>query len=163
MDINQQKEQFSRAYVHAVSTVAGFTMYKNDVDDDSIDFGISAGGDHFRQRPRLEGQIKCTSRDLLREDGVHFPLVIKNYDDLREEDILVPRILIVLIVPNEIENWIELTSEQLIIRHCAYWLSLKRYPAVDNDNTKTIVVPIVNMFTPDAVIGIMKGIAEGTL
>lgn len=38
MDICQQKAQFSLAYVHAVATVAGFTLYDTHVDDDSVEY-----------------------------------------------------------------------------------------------------------------------------
>ena len=61
MDLNQQKEQFSRAYVQAVAAAAGFATYIPDVDDDSIDMGIAAGGKESRRRPRLELQLKCTA------------------------------------------------------------------------------------------------------
>jgi len=37
VDLNQRKEQFSNAYVRAVASVAGFTLAKPEVDDDSID------------------------------------------------------------------------------------------------------------------------------
>ena len=37
MDINQRKEQFSRAYVLAVASAAGYAWYQPSVDDDSID------------------------------------------------------------------------------------------------------------------------------
>jgi len=35
MDLSQRKEQFSRVYVRAVATVAGFTAYVPEVDDDT--------------------------------------------------------------------------------------------------------------------------------
>lgn len=44
MDINQQKEQFSNAYLQAVASVAGYSLYKPNVDDDSVDWGIAASG-----------------------------------------------------------------------------------------------------------------------
>ncbi len=44
MEINQQKEQFSNAYLQAVASVAGYSLYKPAVDDDSVDWGIAARG-----------------------------------------------------------------------------------------------------------------------
>lgn len=44
MDINQQKEQFSNTYLQAITTVAGYSLYKPSVDDDSVDWGIAAKG-----------------------------------------------------------------------------------------------------------------------
>ncbi len=47
MDINQQKEQFSNTYLQAVTTVAGYSLYKPSVDDDSIDWGAAKGGNYY--------------------------------------------------------------------------------------------------------------------
>jgi len=56
MHISQQQEQFSRAYVHAIASVAGFTIYTPQVDDDSVDLGIAqTGGRGTIRSPRLTG------------------------------------------------------------------------------------------------------------
>jgi hypothetical protein len=41
MDINQRKEKFGEAYLRAVAAVAGFTLYRPEVDDDSVDWGLA--------------------------------------------------------------------------------------------------------------------------
>src|SRR3954454_9711632 len=102
MDIAQRKEQFSHAYVRAVASVAGYTVYKPEVDDDSVDLGLAAKGrgDTIRS-PRLEMQLKCTAQNVVRTAHVGFELNKKNYDDLRGSDLLVPRILVVVVVPEQ--------------------------------------------------------------
>lgn len=42
MTEEQQKEQFSVAYVRAVAAVAGINIYRPEVDDDSVDIGFAA-------------------------------------------------------------------------------------------------------------------------
>ena len=65
MEVNLQKEQFSNAYLQAVTAVAGYSLYKPFVDDDSVDWGIAAKGREGRIRsPRLELQLKSTSRNV---------------------------------------------------------------------------------------------------
>jgi hypothetical protein len=44
MDENQQKEQFSYAYVRAVASVAGYGVHRPEPDDDSVDLVVSARG-----------------------------------------------------------------------------------------------------------------------
>ncbi|MEO5365718.1 MAG: hypothetical protein H7831_05085 [Magnetococcus sp. WYHC-3] len=44
MDSNVQKEHFSEAYVRAVAAVAGYSVSRPGVDDDSVDLTISAPG-----------------------------------------------------------------------------------------------------------------------
>jgi hypothetical protein len=108
MDINQQKEQFSLAYIKAVSSVAGFSLHKPSVDDDSVDIVLAqTGGNGTIRSPRIDAQLKCTSKDVIRENYIKFTLSLKNYNDLRPENVLVPRILVVVIVPSEIDNWHE--------------------------------------------------------
>ncbi len=60
MHEDQQKEQFSRAYVQAVAACAGFAWSVPSVDDDSIDMTLSqTGGRGTIRSPRLDVQIKC--------------------------------------------------------------------------------------------------------
>ncbi len=75
MDLNQQKAQFSLAYVHAISAAAGAKLFRCDVDDESVDITVGlTGGAGTVRSPRLDIQLKCTEQDFLRSDGVHFPL-----------------------------------------------------------------------------------------
>ena len=92
MDINQQKEQFSNVYLQAVTTVAGYSVYKPSVDDDSVDWGVCAkGGTGPIRAPRLELQLKSTSRrDIQDDNSICYPLKLKNYDDLRMDDFAFP-------------------------------------------------------------------------
>ena len=85
MNINLQKEQFSNAYIQAVTTVAGYSLYRPDIDDDSVDLGIAAKNvTGIIISPRLELQLKCTSRDLVDSNYIRYPLKLKNYGELRE-------------------------------------------------------------------------------
>lgn len=154
MDLRQQQEQFSRAYVHAVATVAGFTTYRPDVDDDSVDLGIAArGGTTTLRSPRIEAQLKCTSTSVRRDDEVRFPLRLKNYDDLRA-GCHVPRLLIVVLVPEDVADWLVQTEEAMVLRRCGYFRSLADAPAVDNTTSVTVHLPRANVLTP-AALGVM--------
>src|SRR5438874_4721373 len=137
MEIGLRKEQFGRAYVRAVASVAGFSVYEPDVDDDSVDLGLaSRGAEGTTRAPRLEMQLKSTSvQDVLEDEHLRFPLPVKNYNDLRPENLLVPRILVVALLPAEMEDWLTQNEEQLAMRRCAYWLSLRGREATENEET----------------------------
>lgn len=161
MDLNQQKEQFSGAYLRAVMSVAGYTVGTREVDDDSIDFTVSArGGGGTPRRPMFDLQLKCTSRDVLRSNGIHFRRSAKNYDDLRPEDLLAPRLLIVVVVPERPDDWITQSEDQMALRHCGYWLSLRGMPSRDDQETITVVLPRTQILTPSAVTQFMKRIND---
>lgn len=162
MHINQRKEQFSVAYVRAVASAAGFAVYTPSVDDDSVDIGIAASGDVGTVRsPKLDMQLKCTSREIVGAASVAFPLKLKNYDDLRDENVMVPRILVVMIVPDALGDWLAHTEEELLVRHCAYWLSLRGLGASNNEGNVTVHLPRINVFTVETIGQIMARLQEG--
>jgi hypothetical protein len=164
VDLNQRKEQFSNAYVRAVASVAGFTLAKPEVDDDSIDLIISQrGGGGTIRSPRVDVQMKCTGRNIMNNGALHFPLKIKNYEDLRVSDVLVPRILVVLSVPDNLSDWIEHSENEMLIRHCAYWVSLRGSEPTANDTNITVLIPQANLFNPATLSGIMARIGGGGL
>jgi hypothetical protein len=164
VDLNQRKEQFSNAYVRAIASVAGFTLAKPEVDDDSIDFMLAQrGGGGTVRSPRVELQLKCTERYVMQDGNLPFPLKIKNYNDLRTAEVLVPRILVVLYVPDDLSNWISHSQEDIVLRHCGYWASLRGLPAVNNAGSVTVHIPQDNQFTPEALTGIMQRIGAGEL
>ncbi|MCP2729084.1 DUF4365 domain-containing protein [Limnofasciculus baicalensis] len=78
MDINQQKEQFSSTFVRVVASVAGYALYKPEVDEDSIDWGIAAkGGRGSLYSPRLELQLKSTSRNVIHDAYLRYHPMIQ--------------------------------------------------------------------------------------
>ena len=160
MDENMQKSRLSLAYIEAVASCAGYEVDEVKVDMDSIDGVLKAD---FGRRPRIEFQAKATSRDVLRDDSIQFSLSIKNYEDLRIESIN-PRILIVLLMPVQIQEWIGQTAEELCLRHCAYWESLKGEPETANTTSTTVRVPLSNRFDIKQLTEMMQKIeVEGTL
>lgn len=163
MDQNLQKEEFSRAYVRAIAAAAAFAVEDRRVDDDSIDMAIFArGGEGTTRSPRLEIQVKCTSSEVLHNDDVSFFLKKKNYDDLRATT-LVPRYLVVVIVPKEVDAWVSHSEEELTVRHCGYWMSLRDRPATDNTSGETIRIPRVNRFDVEQLQAIMSRIGSRSM
>jgi hypothetical protein len=146
MELNQQKEQFSRAYVRAIAAAAGFDTYALGVDDDSIDMGIAASGKKSRRRPRLEIQLKCTTREIA---GVmRFPLPLKNYNDLRC-DCWVPRLLVVVAIPARPEDWVTEARGEFVMHRRAYWVSLAGWSQTTNMDSVTVELPPDQPFSVD--------------
>lgn len=163
-DLSWRKEGVGNAFVQAVAAKAGFICHKPDFDLDCVDWGISGrGGEGTVRSPKLELQLKCTARDLLDEDSIHYPLDVNTYDNLRAENYLVPRILLVVIMPESPSDWISQSDEQLSLRHFGYWVSLRGKPRVENRETVTVYVPLFQTFTIKALKNIMKRIEAGGL
>jgi len=159
MYITAQKEAFSNAYLRAVTAVAGYPLSKPDPDDDSIDWTIYGSPP---RRPRLDVQLKCTAAELeLFSDSIPVRLKLKNYDDLRGLELMSPRLLVAMVVPTDVGDWIVQDSEQLLMRKCAYWHSLKGNPDLEDQETVTVHVPAKQLLTVDALHAIMERVASG--
>jgi len=165
MDLDQRKEQFSQAYAKAVSSVAGYSMMRPDVDDDSIDRSIAErGGGGTVHSPRVDVQLKCTSQSVFHGGALRFAIKIKNYNDLRVSNVLVPRILVLVVVPGDDPNgWVSHSEDELALRKCGYWVSLRGQPPTSNTGTITVSIPRTNVFDPSTLQAIMSRIGNGGL
>lgn len=141
-------EQFSRAYVAALAAQAGCNPARPEVDEDSVDLTLSMKdiSGCKRSRGKLEVQLKCTHAANRGKDTFPFALSIKNYDDLRA-DVVIPRLLVVVCVPEECDDWTQQTEEQLCLHHCAYWLSLAGMPETNNAESVTVYIPRNQIFS----------------
>lgn len=152
MTSNMQKSRLSLSYIEAVASHAGFGVDEPKIDYDSVDGTLKAD---FGRRPRIEFQAKATSQDVVRESCIHFSLPVKTYNDLRIEAIN-PRILIVLIMPQTPDEWLEQTQSALCIRKCAYWMSLKGRSETSNASNITVQLPLSNVFNVEQLTDMMQ-------
>ena len=157
MNDNQKRAELSFSYLSALCAMAGYTCQRGPTpDDDSIDATVRTRGSN---RPVFDVQLKATSSLDWHEDGLHFRLKRKNYDDLREYRTL-KAILVVLELPADSKEWLECTPDQLIIRRCAWWEWLSGYPEVETDS-RVIVVPKSQRFDLEAMSILMERIRRG--
>ena len=163
MSESEQKQQLSVAYVHAVAARAGFACQVINIDDDSIDVQIAAKGIVHRKSilrsPRIDVQLKATAQPVLKDDHLAFALPIKNYNELRE-DVLVPRILVVFLLPENDGLWLEQTENEMISRSCAYWSSVLGQPTTTNRASVTVHLPRLQQFTVASLRSLMEKISR---
>ena len=157
MELNQRKQYLSHAYVRAIAAVAGFAASVPEVDDDSVDLQLySRSADGLPLRPRLDLQLKCTSKDVIHGDQVVYRLKRKNYDELRITQFMVPRLLVVVHIPESDEEWVSHSEKELVIRRCGYWVSLMGMPETTNKGDKVSVqLPRANVFDVAGLRGLM--------
>ncbi|MDE0101241.1 MAG: DUF4365 domain-containing protein [Bryobacterales bacterium] len=134
---NQRKAEISHAYLAALAARDGYSMQRGpDPDVDSIDATIRRGAPDWGL---IDTQLKATANARRREDGLHFRLKRKNYNDLVRSR-AAPLVLVVLeLPPNELE-WLDCTPDRLIIRKCGWWCSLSGQEPMDA-GSRTIVIP----------------------
>ena len=131
------------AYAHAVAARAGYLTAVYDLDRDGIDLRIQAGG---AMRPALELQLKATINLGDPKDGTfQFRLPSRNHNLLCFPT-QTPRLLVVLDLPRDQQQWMSVTSSELIIRHRAYWANLSGRAETQNDSSITVPIPTQNVF-----------------
>jgi hypothetical protein len=133
MDENEQQQQLSVAYLHAVASAARFACQAPAVDNDSVDRTIVARGwihqGSLLRSPKIDVQLKSITRAALKagESSFRFRLNKKNYNDLRHRS-MVPRLLVVLLLPHDPTQWIEQDDERLLSGYAAYYVSMSERP-----------------------------------
>lgn len=164
MDSNIQKEEFSYAYLYAVSSAAACAIQRTTTLLDRLGVDIMITGlenQGLMDFPLLYAQVKCTSREVLDERYVRYPLQVKNYEELRVSDRYPPLILIVVVVPDDVDDWLHQSEDELCLRRCGYWIFLADRAPTQNQETVTVRLPRVNVFTAHVLQGIMQRITAG--
>jgi hypothetical protein len=83
-----------------------------------------------------------------------FDLEVKNYNDLidraNEKGAYIPLILAVFIIPADKSKWIELTTDELMVRKCAFWFQIPVGASHStNKTTVRIEIPKANRIALD--------------
>ncbi len=166
MDLNTQKEEFSYSFIQTTASASGYAFQRTTtpLDQAGIDATITGLGVQGSMGfPQLYVQVKCTSRDVLEENYIRYPLKIKNYEELRNNYQYPPLILVVVLVSDNVDEWLYQSEEELCLRRCGYWMSLRGEPETSNKETVTVYLPRKNLFAVNALKSLMQRIARGEL
>lgn len=161
---NLRQEAMSRAYVQAVAARAGLitTVPAADFGIDLCLHTVEARGRRWGPGPvQLDIQLKSTTRADLREGHLYYDLDVKNYDDLRAPAPMCPRLLVVLLLPEQEEEWLHQTAEELILRRCAWWLWLGGADATTATTTVRVRIPLGQVFSVAGVQEIVARLERG--
>jgi hypothetical protein len=163
MTAAHRQEALCRAYVQAIAAQAGLLWARTE-QDYGIDLSLRSVAVQANRRRdagvQIDLQLKSTTRTTVTGTEVLYDLEVRAYDDLRSEACPCPRILVVLVMPVEESDWLRQTTEELCLRNCAYWVSLRGHPARDATRTVRIAIPLANVFSVEAVLGLMQRVGE---
>ena len=147
LSTSEREEALSWAYVRAVAGFVGYTISVEDFDRSGIDLRIHAGG---ALSPSIGLQLKATINlgPAQSDSCFHYDLKVGNYNRLVRPS-QSPRYLVVLDLPSDKANWLEISDRELALRHCAYWVSLAGERESSNSASVTVKIPMENRFDPD--------------
>lgn len=164
---NNIKAELSYAYLHAVAARAGFGCEATGrVSDDAgvdalVRFRERLAADAVLTESVIEIQLKATSASVISHNGRYsFFLKREHYDKLRVSDIGLKRFLVVLFLPENADDWLGHTSEQLLLKRCAYWCSLRGAGESTNRSGQTVYLPQANTFSVAGLRGLMTRVAR---
>lgn len=149
-----RQEALCRAYVQAVAAQAGLS-YSVPTPDYGIDLGLWAIEQHGTQYRdtglQLDLQLRSTTRAHVGDTEVTHDLDVRTYDFLRASPVMCPRLLVVLVLPAEENQWLTQSPEELILRRCAYWLSLTGAEPTTASSSVRVAIPSGQIFSVEGV------------
>lgn len=148
--------QLSYAYLHAVASYAAIACQEANRahDNQGIDATLSLRRDFgpgaLLTDVSLHLQLKATTKTPARvgQRLSYFLEDVREYDRLRAASSVPSRILAVLFLPAEPQEWLTHSPEQLTLCRCAYWVSLRGAPASDNKSGRTVYLPEAQLLSP---------------
>ena len=139
-----RQEALCRAYVQAIAAGAGMGCAFR-----LADYGIDLTLHEIKASGKgcaIDVQAKSSTLARTEEDMVRYDLEVKAYNDLRVPMVGCPRLLVLLVLPEVEAQWLSQSIEELVVRRCAYWLSLAGAAPVGNEKTVRIAIPVANVF-----------------
>lgn len=150
------ESELSYAYLHAVASTAGISCRDGNrhEDNNGIDAQLTAWLPYVSATTLTEVDIKVQLKATIAEptdDGLNYEYRLKGasrYNDLRSETIGIARILVVLFLPRDAAEWLTHAPDQLALRRCAYWQSLRGAPEITAGSV-VVKLPKTQLFSPD--------------
>jgi len=155
-----RQEDFSYVYAAAIAAAAGVSWDIPRRDVNSCDVRFYARDDAAEDGPQLFAQLKCTMGGLTTTQDSpadwRFSLKESNYRQLRIEKTHPPRILVVVRCPENFDDWVVVSSEDLLIKAEAWWVSLKGSAEMpDGQDSISVSIPKAQTFDVSALIANM--------
>lgn len=152
-------------YLHSVVAAAGCNLGAP-FPDRGIDWTVNHESTQHALDPEasIKISLKSTSTVAPNPSGIHFSFRVENDHLLKLEasPVLIPRILVVMLVPTSWDDWIDVGTDNLTINHCCYWVNLagEQHTLAASGKT-TVHIPTANVFDAAALCGIMQRVGSG--
>ncbi|WP_371482926.1 DUF4365 domain-containing protein [Kitasatospora sp. NBC_00315] len=156
-------ETLQVAYLHAVTAAAGCSL-SQPFPDNGIDWQVSHGSPAHEvdDEVTLKIQLKATQQIASAPVGPYFSFTLDN-DHLRKlarVRVAVPKILVVMLLPRRVDQWLQARPDALELRHCCYWVNLAGH-AVTGQRRTNVRVPVARVFDDRALCEIMARVGAG--
>ena len=160
MALNRDVRQgrYGEIFVHAITTAAGLTAQKFFEDDYMVDLQIGHPGARGSLiNPKIDVQVKSARKIRVTPNHIKYGLKSKYYNHLAQpaDMFALPIFLVVVVVPEDANDWMDVSEEELTLHRAAYWTCLHGQPQrreLHEDTEVTVSVPRENLLTKDALL-----------
>lgn len=162
------ESELSYAYLHAVASRAAFACHVADrhLDDAGVDAVVREDGrrladDSLLTSFELHVQLKATYQTPTETEGRFcYSLSVPRYNKLRNPRVNSPRILAVLYLPENAEEWLRHSEDALVAKRCMYWVSLRNAAESANPKHQTVYVPRSQVLSTASLTELMTRISR---
>lgn len=148
-------EELSKAFIEGIASRGGY--YNSTGKDYGTDLTIRKAYLNPRQCNRyltsgkaIDIQVKSVSEKYItgfddpKSKHIKYNLEVKNYNDLidrfNEIGSIIPLILIVVILPENKDEWLSLTLDSLIFKKCAFWYQIPSGATHSTNKSKSVII-----------------------
>lgn len=147
LDPNNHQGKFGQDYVRVLASAAGMIIYTPDWDHDGVDLLLRWPG---RAWPGIDVQVKSCSRPRRSGSVWRFGELNELQFNRLADDYIVPRYLFIVMVPDDPNQYADISADGMLLRFQGYYLSLGSEDPIDNPNKnrkRTVHIPVGNVLT----------------
>jgi hypothetical protein len=156
-------EALQASYVRAVAAAAGCVIAGKPEIDEGVDIVLTHTADAHQAEhvARLEIQMKSTSDfDGASNDYISASMTRKRWNYFCTSDPTIDKIIVIMFIPRDQQDWTIASHDTLSVRHCAYWVNIAGEPETAQDHI-TIKAPTSQIFDDVALCDMMERIGQG--
>ncbi len=161
------EEYISISCIGAIVSRAGATY-----DVVNRDFGVditvrrvdSLNGKRMDMGGVFDCQLKATINWGEKDNHVIYDLDSETYNKLlyRRDNSTTPCFLLVMCLPKDIDQWVEVTEDMVKLRKCCYYFAVDGKPT-SNKSSIRIKIPRNQLLTPQVIISLISKISKGEM
>lgn len=165
--IQSIEEHISLSCVGAIVSRAGAT-YDIVNHDYGVDITVrrvdSLNGKRMDMGGVFDCQLKATINWREQDNYVFYDLDSATYNKLlyRRNNSTMPCFLVVMCLPKDMNQWVEVTEEVLKLRKCCYYFAVDGEPT-SNKSTIRIKIPRKQLLTPQTITSLIQKISRGEM
>ncbi|MFI1518353.1 DUF4365 domain-containing protein [Kitasatospora cineracea] len=156
-------EMLQDSYLRAVAAAAGCQMAKPEPDD-GIDWTLTHSSAAHTADCQIDLKVQLKSTYVASSNPKSGFVSVNVQNDrlklLARHPVMVHRILVAMIIPEDVASWVEASHDYLSLRHCAYWRSVTGVQPTGQEHS-AVRVSTSQIFDDVALCQIMERIGKG--